>query len=111
MLKEDPASESGVVMGFCSGCGILRTDSDGAPVNECICLAKRRGHADGCRYLFAVSCPISVPCIHGDDVCEVCTPCTCSVGGVHTYYNDGKGNIRYFVPDDYPRAREMKETP
>jgi len=64
--------------GFCSKCGILRTDRDGVPVTDCICTAKQR-HKEDCMYVKAVGMWVEVAqCeAHGKDACEECD-CTCA---------------------------------
>lgn len=44
---------------------------------SCVCAAARE-HEEGCRYLGAMRCPVSIECQHGFDVCPKCDPCTCA---------------------------------
>jgi hypothetical protein len=52
---------------FCQACGYF----------DCVC-AIRAAHKKGCSYLRMALSKIGFPCdVHGLDVCEDCTPCTC----------------------------------
>lgn len=64
-------------VGFCSGCGLVRQDSeDGVPETECACMVKH--HTEDCAYRRAVSCAIGFPCDKHDlEVCPDCDACTC----------------------------------
>lgn len=43
---------------------------------SCVC-AEVRKHKDGCRFRYALLCPVGIDCAHGFDVCRVCDHCTC----------------------------------
>jgi hypothetical protein len=43
---------------------------------SCVCDIKR-DHAESCIYRKARTCPIGVPCDHGDELCPTCYACTC----------------------------------
>lgn len=69
-------------VGFCSVCGIVRQDEEGIPVTDCVCTARLR-HKEGCFYIKAVACPISIGMhceVHGRDACP---QCDCDCGEKH----------------------------
>lgn len=73
----NPKPEPEYDIGFCSVCGIVRTDFGGVPITDCVCTAKRK-HTPICRYLKAVGMMVSVGSCepHGLDACEHCD-CNC----------------------------------
>jgi hypothetical protein len=76
--KGGPLPVGSLTMTFDEFKAIGRADDCDCGLIQCICQQARQ-HKEGCPLRLSMTCAIPITCEeHDQDVCPICTPCTCS---------------------------------